>query len=89
MKIAINPDGSAQVDSLDEGRLNADGTQAGEVWNVNAEQLGKHLRGMPTPRKVPTVADHPWSNLSAGDKTAARDAAAQFTEQAAQDARNL
>lgn len=89
MKATVNADGSCVVTNADESLLNPDGSIAVETWTMSADQLSAHLRGMPTPRKVPTVNDHPWSNLSAGDKTAARDAAAQFEEQAALDAKNL
>jgi hypothetical protein len=69
MKIAINPDGSATITTADEGNQNPDGTHAIRTWDVNSEQLGKHLRGIADPA-------HPWNALSAGDKSAAADAAA-------------
>jgi len=82
MKLFLNPDGSAQINNFDEGKLNPDGSPAQDNWGCAPDQLGKLIASMPTPKKVPVVGgeDHPWSNLSAGDKTAARDAAAQYAD---------
>lgn len=81
MKISLNADGSAQISDADEGRVNANGTPAASSWSVNADQLGKHLRGIAT-------AAHPWKNASPGDKSAAADAAASYAIAVAQAAAN-
>lgn len=85
MKISLNPDGSAQVNNTDEGKTNADGSAAHENWSVGAGQLEAHLRGLPQTK----TGEHPWRNASAGDKTAARDAAAQYAAKLAEAAKSL
>lgn len=93
MKITIRPDDlSAIVTDADEGNTNADGSTAVKTWSLrDGDQLGKHIVGMPTVKKAPAARseDHPWSNLSAGDKTAAKDAAAQFADKQREILKNL
>jgi hypothetical protein len=50
-------------------------------WSVAPDQIEAHLRGIE--RK-----DHPWNGMSAGDRCALADAAADAARAAAQDARN-
>jgi hypothetical protein len=50
-------------------------------WSVAPEQIEAHLRGIE--RK-----DHPWNDMSAGDRSALADAGADAARAAAQDARN-
>jgi len=50
-------------------------------WSVAPEQIEAHLRGIE--RK-----DHPWNGMSAGDRSALADVAADAARAAAQDARN-
>jgi len=50
-------------------------------WSVAPDQIEAHMRGIE--RK-----DHPWNAMSAGDRSALADAAADAARAAAQDARN-
>lgn len=80
MKVIFNPNGSVQVSNADEGKQNSDKTPAQDSWTLPPHELENHLRGLGNPKKAPKGEDHPWSDLSAGDKSAARDAAAQHAD---------
>ena len=75
----LNNDGSLSV-QRDNGS-NADGSRAVESWQIPALQIKAHMDGMAVPGGR-------FSDIRAGDKSAALDAYNQRKAQAEQDAKN-
>jgi hypothetical protein len=75
IKATINPDGALAVVKTAD-KPNPDGSAGVTQWDVKADQVQKHMRGI-------ADASHPFAGMSAGDKSAALDAANETAKQAA------